>query len=140
MARPAVHTIRHLTDEPFFIQCADGLRDENGTQVATITSIDSISLEKRESSDPLTWSEAVGINDFDSLQVLDDPTTSFTDDMIAGRVSIGGASPVPAAGEGYAIVAHCTITFGAAYGGGTAKRDFVRPVRIAASLETAPAS
>ncbi len=60
--------------------------------------------------------------------------------MIAGKISIGAASTVPAAGHGHAIVAHCTITFGAAYGSGAAKRDFVRPARIAASLETAPAS
>jgi hypothetical protein len=59
--------------------------------------------------------------------------------MIAGLISIGSGNPVPAAGDGYQIVAHCTITMLPAYGSGTAKKDFVRPVRIAASQETAPA-
>lgn len=139
--RASVHTIRHLSNDPFFIQCGANLKNAQGTQIATITSIDDISLEKRtEGSDPETWSEAVDTADFGSVQVLSDPESGFTDDMVAGLISIGSASPVPDAGDGYQIVAHCTITFVAGYGSGTAKRDFVRPARIAASLETAPAS
>ena len=139
MARPSVHTIRHLADDPFFIQCGANLLDEDGTQIATITSIDDIALELRETSDPETWSEAVGTADFPVKAIQNDPASGLTSDMIRGKISIGGAEPVPAAGDKYAIVAHCTITFIAGYGGGTAKRDFVRPARIAASLETAAA-
>lgn len=138
MGRPTVHTIRHLTDEPFFIQCGGLLRDGQGNQIATIDSVDAIALEKRTAS-AQTWSEAVDDDGFNSVQVIDDPESGLTDDMIAGLVSIGAAATVPAAGDGYAIVAHCTITMLAPYGSGTAKKDFVRPVRIAASLETAPA-
>lgn len=138
--RSTIHTIRHLTDDPFFIQCGRLLRDDHGNQIATITSIDSISLELRETDDPQTWSEAVDDDGFGSLQILDDPKTGYTDDMIAGLISIGAMATVPAAGDGYAIVAHCTITMVAAYGSGTAKKDFVRPARIAASLETSPAT
>lgn len=140
MARESIHTIRHLTDDPFFIQCGEALKDQKGNQVADITSIDDISLELRETSDPETWSEAVDAANFGSTQIIDDPSTTLDKDMIAGLISIGSANPVPSAGSDYAIVAHCTITFRAAYGGGTAKRDFVRLARIAPSLETAPAS
>lgn len=56
--RTSVHTIRHLADEPFFIQCAENLKGPDGLQAATITSIDGISLENRETTDPQTWSEA----------------------------------------------------------------------------------
>ena len=140
MGRSSVHVIRHLTDEPFFIQCAGGLVDDDGTQIATITAINDISLEKRETEKPETWSEAVAIANFDDLQIIDDPTSSFSADMIGGLISIGDETPTPAAGENYYIVAHCTITLIAAYGSGTAKRDFVRKAKIPASLETAPAS
>lgn len=65
---------------------------------------------------------------------------SVADSIIAGRIAIGEASPVPTAGGGYVIVAECTIQFTAEYGGGTTSKDFARRVRIVASYETAPAS
>ena len=143
MARDSVHTIRHVTNDPLFIQCRDGLTDEDGTQIATITSIDDVELELLTAgSDPETWSTAVTkLEGFSSIQILNDPTSpsGFSADMVAALLSISGASPQPSADATYRIVAHCTITFIAGYGSGTAKRDFVRPARIAASVETAPA-
>lgn len=140
LADSPVHTIRHLTEDPFLIECGRSLKDRAGNQLATILSVDDIALEHRETDDPETWSEACDGSCFDSVVVRDDPSSSLTADMIQGRISIGDATPVPAAGRGYAIVAHCTIQFTVEYGGGTAKRDFVRRAQIPASFETAPAS
>ena len=140
MPRDGVHTIRHLTDSPFFMECGRNLVDKDGNQIATITSIDDISLEKRTAgSDPEKWSEAVASENFASTGVIDDPTSGLTDDMIKGLISIGDEATVPEAGGGYRFVAHCTITMVAEYGSGSAKRDFVMDARIAPSLETAPA-
>ena len=67
------------------------------------------------------------------------PTRELVDGIQPARVGDEEVLVVKRGTEVFAIGAHCTITFTAAYGSGEAKRDFVRPVRIAASLETAPA-
>ena len=92
MARSSVHTIRHASNDPFFIQCREGLTDEDGTQIATITSIDDIELELLTAgSDPETWSTAVTkLEGFAALQILNDPTSpsGFSADMVAARDSL----------------------------------------------------
>lgn len=137
MPRPAVHTFTKLVDEPFFISCRDNLKDpSSGVQVATITSIDTVRLERRVTADPETWEEAVAFAGFSSLQILDDG--SFTDAMIAGILDADrDADPAP--GDHYMLVAECTIAFTAAYGAGTGKKLFRRPARIAYGSVTAPA-
>jgi len=136
MSRTA-HTFTKLVDEPFFIQCADLLKAPDGSQVATITSVDTIRLELRETKTPETWSVAVAAGGFSSLQVLDDG--GFTDAMIAGLMT-ADRDATPAPGEDYMLVAECTITFGAEFGGGAAGKVFRRPARIVAGSVTAPAS
>ena len=137
MSRSAVHTFTKLVGEPFFISCADNLRDpSSGVQVGTITSIDTVRLERRVTADPETWEEAVAFAGFSSLQVLDDG--SFTDAMIGGILDADrDADPAP--GDHYMLVAECTVTMEAAYGGGVVERVFRRPARIAYGSVTAPA-
>lgn len=139
MARQAVLTFTKLKDEPFFIQCAESLRGprNNPIQAATITSIDTIRLERQVSVALDTWEEAVAYAGFANLQVLDDGT--FTDAMIAGTVTADrDASPAP--GEAYRIVAECTIEFVAAFGSSSTGKVFRAPARIVAGSITAPSS
>ncbi len=139
MARPSVHTFTKLLSEPFFIQCADSLRAPDGTQAATIVSIDTIRLEYRVTDDPEKWEEAIAAAGFGSLQVIDDPASGFTDDMIAGTIT-ADRDAVPAPGDGYMIVAECTIELVPALGGAQVGKVFRRPARIVAGAVTAPAS
>lgn len=137
MARQTVITFTKLVDEPFFIECTDNLRTRSGAQAGRITSIDTIRLEKRESTDPEEWSVAVAVGGFGSLQVHDDG--SFIDTIIGGILTADrDASPAP--GEGYMLVAECTVTLEAGLGGGTVERVFRCPARIAATQITAPSS
>lgn len=140
MPRSAVHTFTKLVGEDFYIQCGDSLRHPStGAQVAQITSIDTIRLEKRTATDPETWEEAVALAGFSSLQVLDDPATGFTNDMIAGVLDADrDADPAP--GDHYMLVVECTLTREAAFGGGSTAKVFRRPARIAYGSVTAPAS
>lgn len=139
MARSRIHVFTKLKDEPFFIQCSDRLTQPDGTQAATITSIDTQRLEKRQTEDPETWSEVVAEGGFSSMQILDDPKSGFTDDMIGGLLT-ADRDDDPADGEGYRIIIECTVTFVAALGGASTGMVFRRDARIAAGSVTAPAS
>lgn len=139
MSESAVLTLTKLKDEPFFIVCTENLRGprSNPIQAATITSIDTIRLERMTASDPEVWEVAVTASGFTALQVLDDSV--FTDAIIAGVVTADpDASPAP--GNDYMLVAECTIQFVAAFGGSSTGKVFRRPVRIPATATTAPAS
>lgn len=137
MARRAVHTFTKLVDEPFFIQCEDRLKQPDGTQAATITSIDTQRLEQRDSSDPETWSEAVASTGFSNMQILGDADGFDNADMVAG-VLTADRDDVPPDGDGYMVVVECTVTLVAALGGGSHGMVFRRPARIVAGLVTAP--
>lgn len=138
MARSSVHTFTKLKNEPFFVQCAANLTQPDGTQAGTITSIDTIRLEKRVGNKPETWSEAVASSGFSDLQILTDPSSSLSSDMIAG-VLTADRDADPEDGDGYMIVAECTVTLVAGLGGGSVGMVFRRPARIAAGSITAPA-
>ena len=137
MARQTVVTFTKLVDEPFFIVCSDNLKTLGNAQAARIASIDSIRLEKRETTDPEEWSVAVAVGGFGSLQVHDDG--SFVDTIIAGILT-ADRDAAPAPGDGYMLVAECTVTLEAGFGGGTVEKVFRCPARIAATQVTAPAS
>jgi hypothetical protein len=137
MARPTVHTFTKLVDEPFFIVCTENLKTLAGTQAGRITSIDTIRLEKRTSSGPEQWEEAVAAAGFGSLQTHDDGT--FVDTIIGGLLT-ADRDDDPAPGDGYMIVVECTVTLEAELGGGTVSKVFRRPARIVAGSVTAPAS
>lgn len=135
MARASEHIITKLVNEPFFIDCADNLRDpDTGTQAATITSIDTIRLEKLDSKNPEKWSVAVPVGGFSSLQILAQGSISAS--RIAGILN-ADRDPVPPPGD-YMFVAECTIQFVAGFGGGTAGKVFRREARIVAGSVTAP--
>lgn len=139
MARQAVLTFTKLKNEPFFVQCAESLRgpSNNPIQAATITSIDTIRLERQTSVSLDTWEEAVAVSGFGNLQILDDGT--FTDAMIAGTLTADrDASPAP--GEAYRIVAECTIQFVVAFGSASTGKVFRAPARVVSGSITAPAS
>lgn len=137
--RSSVHTFTKLKDEPFFIQCGDRLKQPDGTQAATITSIDTQRLENKTSDDPVEWSEAVPSTGFSSMQILGDPSGFDNADMIGGILD-ADRDDVPADGDGYMIVVECTVTLVAALGGGSHGMVFRRPARIVAGSVTAPAS
>lgn len=147
MPERAVHIMTKLVDEDFYVRCPALYDSEAQAQIATITSIDEIRIEKREATDPETFSEAVAEAGFSSLQLLDDTDPTLTDAIVAG-ITDADPDATPAPGHGYFLVVVCTITFTAAYlsdeevaaGLTTATKVFRRPWKIPASLYTAPAS
>lgn len=137
--RATKHTFTKLVDEPFFIRCGENLTDDDGNQVATISSIDTQRLERKvtESPETETWEVAVDSSGFSTMQILADG--SYSSAMIGG-VLTADPDTAPAPGEDYMLVVECTIAFVAGYGGGSAERVFRRPARIAPSASTAPSA
>jgi hypothetical protein len=137
MASPAVHTATKLVEEPWFIEGRYVL-SRDGTQIATVVSVDEVRLEHRTSSDPETWEIVFEDDDFSSLQVLDDD--GFDDTIAAGLLAADPDDDPPAGRDQvYMLLAICTIEFTAAYGGDQVGKVFRRPWRIPASALTAPA-
>jgi hypothetical protein len=135
MASPAQHTATKLVDEQWFVE-GWAILSRDGVQVATIDEIVETWMERRTATDPETWEEVFGDEDFSSEQVLNDG--DYTDSMLGGILD-ADPDDDPPPGSGYMLYVNCRITFTAAYGAHTCGKVFRRPWRIPASALTAPA-